>query len=333
MRGCSLRSCEGRAWDWVARHWVASSFVALLIVVSLVGFMILWTGVTWSHMSVIAQGVVATGALVGYIFSYQLYRGQEKHKYRAALVATFPVPAVAHVSVQRPEGVEGRSVRGWNPGFVLRMEGSEEVLDADFILVNVSESPVTDVRMNFYWHDCERLDERPKRPAVFFEDDISVVDGVGKGAEACVTQILRSHLISPRSQSADGGTLRAFDFSRLFLSLIPSEARDKPAQWSTWTLVLKYQNLQGEPFFSAYKSKGSLVPVGPLPQEEYFRMVFCGSFVGDYLKDDKHHKFVANRGFPNAKVAPDWRRIKAVVQEITASIAVASVDPGRSSSS
>lgn len=308
MRGNATHNGLRRAFEVCAKHWVWSAMAALLI---LVGF-ILWTGITWSHLGVLAQFLVAGIALGGYVFSYRLYREQEAHKYRPALVATFPVPA--------REKRASEHVGGWMPGFVCRIEESNEVLDATLFLDNISESPVTDVRLNFYSHDCERLSESPGKPQRFFEKDILLVDGIAKSARESFSEILRPHLIREvddpaMNRLAGGGKMRAYDFSTLFVSLIASETRKEPARLSTWSLVLKYKNLQGEVFFSVYKLEGPVVPVGSLQPEEYFRMAFYGSFSGDYLEDDEHHHFVINRGFPNAEVAPDWQRIKTLLQE------------------
>ena len=321
MRGCSLRSCGERVGGRVARHWVQFAFIAsaTLALVAFFGFVIWWTGVTWSHVSVIAQGVVAAGALGGYIFSYQLYREQEKHKYMAAVVATFSMPLLADVSGQKQEGKDGKRVLSWIPGFVRKTDGSDEVLEADFRLVNVSESPVRNVRMNFYWHDCRRLDEEPRKPSAFFKDDVHMADAIAKGTEVPFIRTLRPHLIPVVGRLADGNVVRAFDFSRLFSSYIPSETRDEPARWSEWSLVLKYENLQMEPFFSAYKLEVTIVPLTRLPTGEYFNLVFLGNFPGEY---DKHPKFIANRGFPSAGKAPNWGSIKVLLQEMAATAAV-----------
>ena len=320
MMGCSLWSCGERTRGWVARHWVLLALIALATVVGFFGFVIWWTGVTWSHISVIAQGIVAAGALGGYIFSYQLYREQEKHKYMAAVVATFSMPPLANVSGQQQEDKDGKRVLSWIPGFVRKMDGSDEVLEADFRLVNVGESPVRNVRMNFYWHDCRRLDEEPKKPSAFFKDDVHMADGIAKGTEVPFIRTLRLHLIPMVGRLADGGVVRASDFSRLFSSYIPSEARDEPARWSEWNLVLKYENLQMEPFFSAYKLEATIVPLTRRPQGEYFQLAFLGNFPGEY---DKHRKFIANRGFPSAGKAPNWGSIRALLQESAAIAAVA----------
>ena len=199
---------------------------------------------TWRHVGVIAQWVVAVIALGGYGLSYWWNYRQEKHKYRAALVATFPLPT--------EKTRKGGCVRGWIPGFALRTEGSDEVLEANFVLENISESPVTDVRMNFYLHDCSQLDKEPDVPERFFENDVSLVDGIAKNAQAPFARILRSRSIrewggQAARRMADGGRVRAFDFSRFFLSLIPSERPDEPARWSTSTVVLKYKALSDFP--------------------------------------------------------------------------------------
>ena len=101
----------------------------------------------------------------------------------------------------------------------------------------------------------------------------------------------------------------AFSFSQLLLSLIPSPRREVPARLSAWSLVLKYKNLLGEPFFCVYKMEG------PVRVEESSRMAFHGNFAGDYHVDDKNHGFVGNRGFRNKEEAPDWEGIQSVVKE------------------
>lgn len=317
MTGNAMRDRLRRAFSAYTKHWVLWSMVALLIL----GGLIWCTGITWSHLGVLAQFLVGVIALGGYVFSYSLYREQEKHKYMAAVVATFSMPLLADVSGQQQEGKDGKRVLSWIPGFVRKTDGSDEVLEADFCLVNVSESPVTDVRMNCYWHDCEQLDEQPENPRAFFEDDIPMVDGIAKGAEAHFTRTLRLHLINVMDQLAGVDTGRASDFSPLFSWPIPSETRDKPARWFRWTLVLKYKNLQGEPFFSAYKLEGPVKHAETLLLDKYFRMVFLGSFSGDYLTDDGCHQFVANRGFPDAKMAPDWDGVRATIEEAVRRVA------------
>ena len=273
---------------------------------------------TWQHVGVIAQWVVAVIALGGYGLSYWLNYRQEKHKYRAALVATFPLPT--------EEARKGDRMVGWIPGFALLREGTDEALQADFVLENISESPVADVRMNFYLHDCSQFDKEPGIPECFFENDVPLVDGIAKNAQAPFARILRSRSIREWDEpavhrAASGGRVRKFDFSRFFLSLIPSERPDEPARWSTSTVVLKYKNLQGEPFFSAYKLEGPVEHAQTLLLDEYFRMVFLGSFSGDYLTDDGCHQFVANRGFPDAKRAPDWDGVRATIEEAARMVA------------
>ena len=256
-----------KAARFSAKHWAWSALAVLLL---FVGF-VLWTGMTW-----LPSLFVAVIALAGYALSNQQYREQEEHKYRAALVATFPLPT--------EETREGGCVRGWIPGFALRTEGTDEVLQARFVLENISESPVTDVCMNFYLHDCSQLDKEPGIPECFFENDVPLVDGIAKNAQAPFVRILRSRSIREWDEPAvrrlaSGGRVRAFDFSRFFLSLIPSDRPDEPARWSMSTVVLKYKNLQGEPFFSAYKLEGPVETTQMLLVEEYFRMVFLGGSV------------------------------------------------------
>ena len=101
----------------------------------------------------------------------------------------------------------------------------------------------------------------------------------------------------------------AFSFSQLLLSLIPSPRREVPARLSAWSLVFNYKNLLGESFFSVYKMEG------PVVREESSRMVFHGSFAGNYLVDDDEHGFVQNRGFRNKEEAPDWEGVQATVEE------------------
>ena len=304
MNKGKFRDYAQRASKAAAKHWAWSSVCTLLILASLI-----WS-VGWLAAGVLAQFLVALIALGGYRFSYKLYHEQEEHKYKVAVVAAFPVPLVANVSAPRPENHEKRRrMLAWSPGFVLRMEEAGQVLDAEFHLENISESPAIDVRMDVYMHDYEELDTRPGKPTGVFRESIPLVDGIAKSAEVPFKR-----------------TLRALDFSWLLSLPIPSEVRGEPARWSRWTLVLKYRNLQGEPFFSAYKLEGAVETLSSLQMSEYFRMVFWGSFPGDYLKDDEYHQFIANRGFPSAGTAPDWEGIKALSQE-RAAVASAPSNP------
>lgn len=313
MNGRRFIDQAKRALKAALEHWAWLS-VGILLLAGLIW----WVG--WKPAGVIAQFLVALIALGGYVLSDKQYREQEERKYKAAVVATFPVPP--------QEKREGERACGWIPGFVRRMDESGEVLDVNFCLENISESPVTDVYMNFYLHDYECLNEPPEKPTAFFENDIPLVDGIAKNARAPFARTLRPHFIRELDnpvvrQLSGGGKVRAFDFMRLFLSLIPSESREEPAQWSAWSLVLKYKNLQSESFFSAYKLEGPVVPLGSLRPEEYFRMAFYGSYSGDYLGDDARHQFVANRGFPNKEKAPKWERIKVLQWERAATASVA----------
>ena len=272
-------------------HWVWLSAAVLLLFVVFVW----WTRMTW-----LPSLLVAVMALAGYAASHQQYREQEARKYRPAIVATFSVPVV-----EKREGAQG-----WIPGFIYKFEKSDPALDANFILQNISESPVTDVRMNFYLHNYER----PETPQSFFEEDIVVVDGLAGKSGAHFVQTLRSHRIRPAnnptlSQITGSAVVLAFSFSQLLLSLIPSPRREVPARLSAWSLVFNYKNLLGESFFSVYKMEG------PVVREESSRMVFHGSFAGNYLVDDDEHGFVQNRGFRNKEEAPDWKGVQATVEE------------------
>lgn len=291
MNGMRFLNQTKRVLKPALEHWAWLSAAALL----LFAVFVWWTGMTW-----IPSLLVAVIALAGYGASHQQYREQEARKYRPAIVATFSVPVV-----EKREGAQG-----WIPGFVYKFEKSDPALDADFTLQNISESPVTDVRMNFYLHNYER----PETPQSFFEEDIVVVDGLAGKSRARFVQTLRSHRIRPAnnptlSQSSGGAVVLAFSFSQLLLSLIPSARREKPARLSAWSLVLKYKNLLGEPFFCVYKVEA------PARLEESWRMAFHGSFAGDYLVDDKNHGFVENRGFVSKEKAPDWEGIQSAVKE------------------
>ena len=291
MNGRRFRDQAKRALKVALEHWVWLSAAALL----LFAVFVWWTGMTW-----VPSLLVAVIALAGYIASHQQYREQEARKYRPAIVATFSAPVV-----EKREGAQG-----WIPGFIYKFEGSDPALDADFTLQNISESPVTDVRMNFYLHNYER----PETPQSFFEEDIVVVDGLAGKSGARFVQTLRSHRIRPAntptvSQISGGAVVLAFNFSQLLLSLIPSARREEPARLSAWSLVLKYKNLLGEPFFCVYKMEG------PVRLEESSRMAFHGSFAGEYLVDDKNHEFVENRGFCKKEDAPDWEGIRSAVKE------------------
>ena len=174
MNGRRFHDEAKRVLKPALEHWAWLSAAALL----LFAVFVWWTGMTW-----VPSLLVAVIALAGYIASHQQYREQEARKYRPAIVATFSAPVV-----EKREGAQG-----WIPGFVYKFEKSDPALDADFTLQNISESPVTDVRMNFYLHNYER----PETPQSFFEEDIVVVDGLAGKSRARFVQTLRSHRIRP----------------------------------------------------------------------------------------------------------------------------------------
>lgn len=291
MNGRRFLDQAKRALKVALEHWVWLSAAVLLLFVVFVW----WTGMTW-----LPSLLVAVMALAGYVASHQQYREQEAHKYRPALTARFQLA---------PNEVR-MSLQGWMPGFNLTFEGPDPVLKPNFTLENISASPVTDVRMNFYLHDYQEV----SKPRPFFEHDVVVADGIAGNSRSLYDQVLRSHRIQPNEDPAvkrvaGGGKVLAFGFSQLFLSLIPSVKQDEPAQLSAWSLVFKYKNLLGESFFSVYKMEG------PVVREESSRMVFHGSFSGDYLVDDKDHQFVKNRGFVSEDKAPNWGKVRLAVEE------------------
>lgn len=298
-----------------------------LVVLGAIGVVIWRTGVTWNHLGVVAQWAVAVIAVGGYVFTYRMYREQEDNKYRPALTASFALPS--------EETRKDERARGWLPGFVASTDATGPTLKVDFTLTNISESPVAQVRMNFYLHDYRNLTEEPNVPRRLFGKDISIVDGLAGKTAFTFKDTLRQHQIQradnpAQSQLSGGAKIVAFDFQQLFSSFIPSESRDTPATRSAWSLVFSYKNLQRRDFFSVYKWEAVEIPLGPLPPAEYFQMVYHGSFSGAYLDDDKTHQFVANRGFPSAKEAPDWRRVQATLDAHSAQRSVMAVSDGHS---
>lgn len=272
------------------RHWALWSIAALLILIGF-SFFIWWTGMTW-----LPSLVVAVLALAGYVMSNRQYHEQEARKYRPAITASFQLASdeVRH------------TLQGWMPGFNLTFEEANPVLKSNFTLENISASPVTDVRMNFYMHDFRES----RKPEPFFERDVVVADGIAGNSHSVFTQVLRSHGIYPLGGKADVNGVRglAFNFHQLFLSLIPSVKPGEPAHLSAWSLVFKYKNLIGESFFSVYKMEG------PVVRQESSRMVFHGSFAGDYLSDNDDHGFVNNRGFCSKEDAPNWDDVQESVE-------------------
>lgn len=294
MNKSEFRDYAQRASKAAAKHWAWSSACTLLILAGLI-----WS-VGWLAAGVLAQFFVALIALGGYVFSYYLYREQEAHKYRPLLTTSF----------QNAPNEVRQNLQGWMPGFSLTFEGQNAALKTNFTLENISASPVTDVRMNFYFHDYRK----GSKPSTFFEHDVPLADGIAGNSGSLFGQVLRFHRIQSvedavLSQALGGGKQPAFRFSDLFLSLIPSPKRDEPARLSAWSLVFKYTNLLGESFFSVYKMEG------PVVREESSRMVFHGSFAGNYFLDDDEHKFVQNRGFRNKEDAPDWDGVQAAVED------------------
>ena len=291
MNDDSWLDCFRQALKTCAKRWIFPSMVAVLILVAFIWY----TGLTW-----LPSLLVAVIALAGYIASYRQYREQENHKYRPVLTASF----------QLASNEVRKSSQGSMPGFTLASEGSGPVLKPNFTLENISESPITDVRMNFYLHDYQEV----RTPTPFFEHDVVVADGMPGNSRSSFERVLRSDLIQPAndpelSRLTAGGRVLAFSFLQLFISLIPSTKHDESARLSAWSLVFKYKNLLGKPFFSVYKMEGPRVP------EESSRMAFHGSFAGDYLVDDGDHHFNGNRGFVSREDAPDWDGVQATVEE------------------
>ena len=159
--------------------WVV--FIVVLTVVLLWNF-------SWSHLGVLAQVLVAFIALGGYALSYSIYKKQEAHKYRPAVTVNF----ISDDS-QQLEGIQGRI-----PGFILRFSGPDPVLHCNFVVNNISESPVTDLRMNFYLHSIDGTGE----PSGFFEEDIPLLDGLSGNTAVSYNEQLWAHRIK---QAGDPG--------------------------------------------------------------------------------------------------------------------------------
>lgn len=266
--------------------------VTLLLVMGL--------NLSWSHLGVLAQFLVAFIALGGYALSYSIYKKQEAHKYRPAVTVNF----ISDDS-QQLEGLQGRI-----PGFILRFSGPDPVLHCNFVVNNISESPVTDLRMNFYLHSIDGT----KEPASFFEEDIPLFDGLSGNTAASYTEQLRAHKIKQVEEPSmpEYSPLRRyclFNFSQLFISLIPSDCPGGVAHISAWSLVVKYSNLRDENYFSVYKLDS------PQVQGDKQRMRFYGSFRGDYLRDELSHEFIKYGGFPNMKSSPNWEGVQQVIAQ------------------
>lgn len=272
---------------------IGSIAAALLFIALTAGMRSL--GFSWNSIGVIAQFIVAIIALGGYCVTYIIFQRQEAHKYHAAVVVNF-----------NRQGEDGtNNAMAYCPGFVLKFEGPNQVLHADFKLDDIGDTPVTDVRMNFYLHDIKAAGQ----PKPFFENDVLLADGIATGGSVAYNSPLRSHKI----RKVNGGNLGVvslnpsylseFSYLNLFIAPIPSDRADGIAKLSSWTLVIKYRNLLGNNYFSAYKLEG------PEVANENTQMRFFGAFPGDYLRDDKHHQFIANRGFPDKKAAPNWEGV------------------------
>jgi hypothetical protein len=240
-------------------------------------------GFSWNTISVITQLLVVAVALGGYYVTYTIFWKQEEHKYRSAVVINF-----------NPRGdLDTRSDSVNSLGFRHEMR-TDPTLYVDFRLDNVSDSPVTDVRMNFYLHDIETAERTNEQPKPFFKNDVLLIDGIAaKGSVDCKSQ-LSSRIIN-----------ESFGYQDLFMYLIPPDIPSGTARLSRFTLVIKYKNLLDSSYFSAYK----------LDAQES-QMTFLGAFNGDYLRDDCHHMFVANRGFPNSGSAPNWVGVRDTLSRI-----------------
>lgn len=278
-----------------ARHRVWSSLAVLLILVGA----IVCTGITWSHLGVLAQLLVAGIALGGYWLSYGIYREQERHKYQVAIVARF------HATQEG--GNVGRQLA---PGFYLRTEGENGVLDARFDIQNISESPAVDIRMNMYLHKYDQGE--PKNPRAIFGQDMVLADGLAMNSRESYEQTIRPWRVREavsvcgplgRSSAEEAGR----NWPLLFLTVIPRQG--EAVSLSAWSLIFKYKNLLGEQFFSVYKWER------PVDREEPSHVALYGVFSGDYLKDDAAHQFIQNRGFAKKESAPDWSDVKAALDK------------------
>jgi len=281
-----------------ARHRVWSSLAVLLILVGA----IVCTGITWSHLGVLAQFLVAGIALGGYWLSYGIYREQERHKYQVAIVARFH------------ETQEGGNVgRQLAPGFYLRTEGENGVLDTRFDIENISESPAIDIRMNMYLHKYHQGNSgNPENPRPIFGQDIILADGIAMNSRESYEQTIRPWRVREavsvcgplgRSSAEEAGR----NWPLLFLAVIPRHG--EAVSLSAWSLVFKYKNLIGEQFFSVYKWER------PVDMEESSRLALYGVFAGDYLKDNAAHQFIQNRGFAKKESALDWSDVKAALDK------------------
>lgn len=285
---------------WTSRvpKWIILSSVVVLVILLLVMRM----NLSWSHLGVLAQFLVAFIALGGYALSYIIYKKQEIHKYRPAVTVNF----ISDDS-QQLNGFQGRI-----PGFILWFSGPNPVLNCNFVVNNISESPVTDLRMNFYLHNINGTGE----PISFFEEDIPLIDGLSGNTAAPYTEPLLAHRITKVEEPSmpEHSPLRRyylFNFSQLFISLIPSDNPSGVAHISAWSLVIKYGNLRDESYFSVYKLDS------PQVQGDKQRMRFYGSYRGDYLKDDFSHEFIKHSGFPNMKSSPNWDGVQQVIAQAT----------------
>lgn len=277
------------------RHRVWASLAVLLLLVGA----IVCTDITWSHLGVLAQFLVAGIALGGYWLSYGIYREQERHKYQVAVVALF------HETQER-----GNVRRQLAPGFSLRAEGRNGVLDARFDIQNISESPAVDIRMNMYLHKYHQGNSENPRP--IFGQDIVLADGIAMNSREPYEQTIRPWRVREvvsvcgplgRSSAEEPGR----NWPLLFLAVIPRQG--EAVSLSAWSLVFKYKNLLGERFFSVYKWER------PVDREESSRLALYGVFAGDYLKDDAAHQFIKNRGFAKKESAPDWSDVEAALDK------------------
>lgn len=298
MNGSGVREQVQYAWRATIKHRAWWAIGIMLILAGLI-----WRP-GWVAAGALAQFLVALIALGGYAFSYQMNRQEQARKYRVALVATLellPIPSPRE---------NGPIPRGSIPGFQLWMRDGREVLESRFDLANISESPVTDVRMNFYLHGWRVAQSVEK----FLERDVELADGMAKASAVHVERRLSSDRIRQAGDVTgdESGNARGrwqWNYFSLFYPPIPSEHLNRPARLWPWSLVIKYKNLAGEPFFTVYKLEG------PEHADELMRMAFHGSFAGDYRIDDKEHQFVENRGFKNRETAPDWEGVMAVEAE------------------
>lgn len=266
-------------------------FVSGLAILFLVLFLSIFLNIT-----AVASFSVAVVAVLGILSSQVIYQRREYNKYKPVIIASFD-------NDYSEDTTESATINKLLDGFYVKNPNEiYEVLISNIVLKNISKSPVTDIKANFYIHS----NKNGKPYKLFKYDGVPLCQGLPENSSESVeiNEPFGGGRVTDNFVSSIRNT-----FSGYLNQNDGFKFKDKESgitkSISNFSLVIKYKNILGDSYFSVYKIE---INYGTTNNDESTEMVFYGSFRGEYLKDSIKlgHAFVANKGFPSKELAPDW---------------------------